>query len=208
VTARAFAVTARAFALTTLALLAACGSTTIRPSDDPEAIAPAPSPAPSPPVVDPDPASTSAPPAEPSAKPPAARPDTASGQDASEVEIRRIGRWISSGVRGARRLVIRDPDTWSQFWGELGAGVRPKVDFGRDLVIAVASGERSSGGHDIVVQKVARSGGELRIEVLETSPGKDCIATAALTQPVDVVMVPAAGVTGWSFIDRAATRAC
>jgi len=105
-------------------------------------------------------------------------------------------------------LVIRDAATWSQFWSELGAGVRPQVDFSRDLVIAVASGERSSGGHDIEVQKVTRTGGELRIEVLRTAPGKDCMATAALTQPVDVIMVPAAGVTGWSFIDRAATRDC
>ena len=200
--------TARAFALTTLALMTACGGGSIRPSDDPEMIAPAPSPAPSPPVVDPAPAPTPSPPAEPPANPPAARPDTAAAQAPSDVEIRRIGRWISSGVRGARRLVIRDPDTWTQFWAELGAGVRPKVDFGRDLVIAVASGERSSGGHDIVVQRVVRSNGELRIEVLETSPAKDCMATAALTQPVDVVVAPAAGVTGWSFIDRAATRAC
>jgi hypothetical protein len=124
------------------------------------------------------------------------------------VEIQRIGRWISSGIRGSRRLVIRDPDTWSRFWSELGAGVRPQVDLSRNLVIAVASGERSSGGHDIAVQKVSRSGGELRIEVLETSPGPECVTTSALSQPVDVVMVPSAGVTGWSFIDRAATRAC
>jgi hypothetical protein len=197
-------VTTRAFSLTTLALLAACGGGTIRPADEPEAIAPAPSPAPSPPVVDPAPDITASPPAET----PAARPDTASDQAASEVEIRRIGRWISSGIKGSRRLVIRDPDTWSRFWAELGAGVRPQVDFGRDLAIAVASGERSSGGHDIVVQRVARSDGELRIEVLETSPGKNCMATSALTQPVDVVLVPAAGVTGWSFIDRAAARDC
>lgn len=195
----------RAFSLATLAVLAACGSGSIRPSDDPEAIAPAPSPAPSPPVVDPDPAP--APSANPPAAPPAA-PDTTSDQAASEVKIRRIGRWISSGIKGARQLVIRDPVTWSQFWSELGAGVQPRVDFGRDLVIAVASGERSTGGHDIEVQRVTRSGGDLRIEVLRTSPGPDCMTTAALTQPVDVVLVPAAGVTGWGFIDRTATTAC
>jgi hypothetical protein len=200
-------VSTRAFSLATLAVLAACGSGTIRPSDDPEAIAPAPSPAPSPPVVDPEPAAAPSPtpPVEPPAGP-AAR-DTASGQVA-EVEIRRIGRWISSGIKGARQLVIRDPATWSQFWSELGAGVRPQVDFGRDLVIAVASGERSSGGHDIEVQRVTRAGGDLRIEVLRTSPGPNCMATAALTQPVDVVLVPAADVTGWSFIDRSATTDC
>ncbi len=196
----------RAFSLATLALLAACGGGTVRPADDTGAVAPAPSPAPSPPVVDPDPAPSPAP--ETPTNPPTARPDTASNQAASDVEIRRIGRWVSSGVRGARRLAIRDSGTWSRFWSELGAGVQPQVDFGRDLVIAVASGERSSGGHDITVQRVSRSGGELRIEVVETSPGPGCMTTAALTQPVDVVVVPAAGVTGWSFIDRAATRPC
>jgi hypothetical protein len=122
--------------------------------------------------------------------------------------MRRIGRWAGSSIRGSRRLVIRDQGTWSQFWSELGAGVRPEVDFSRDLVIAVASGERTSGGHDIQVQSVTRAGGELRIEVLETSPGAGCITTTALTQPVDVVVVPGAGVTGWSFIDRNLTRDC
>jgi hypothetical protein len=198
-------VSTRAFSLATLAVLAACGSGTIRPADDPEAIAPAPSPAPSPPVVDADPAPP--PSAEPPAAPPAA-PDTASEQAASEIKIRRIGRWISSGIKGARQLVIRDPDTWSRFWSELGAGVQPQVDFSRDLVIAVASGQRPSGGHDIEVQRVTRSGGELRIEVLRTSPGPTCLTTAALTQPVDVVLAPAAGVTGWGFIDRTAITPC
>ena len=195
----------RAFSLAILAVLAACGSGTIRPGDAPEPMAPAPSPAAAPPVVDPDD------PAPDPAEPPVGRPrapDPAPDQAQSVVEIRRIGRWVSSGIKGARQLVIRDPATWSQFWSELGAGVRPQVDFGRDLVIAVASGERTSGGHDIEVQRVTRSGGELRIEVLRTAPGPGCMTTAALTQPVDVVLVPAAGVTGWSFIDRAATTPC
>ena len=127
---------------------------------------------------------------------------------AGEVEIRRIGSWVSSGVKGSRRLVIRDPKTLAAFWSELGAGVRPEVNFSRDLVIAVASGEHSSGGHQIVVQQVTRDGGELRIEVVDTSPGPDCMTTSALTQPVDVVLVPADGVKGWSFIDRKATNEC
>jgi hypothetical protein len=196
-------VSPRAFPLT-LALVLACGSGTIRPADDPDNIAPAPSPAPSAPVVDPDPAPTPA----PAPEAPAAAPKAPSAPADSAVEIRRIGRWVSSSIRGARRLVIRDPATWSQFWSELGAGVRPEVDFSRDLVIAVASGERVSGGYDIQVWSVGRAGGELRIEVLETSPGAGCLTTAALTQPVDVVVVPAAGVKGWSFIDRTVPKDC
>ena len=192
------------FVLPLLAILSACGSATVRPGDDTGAIAPAPSPAPSPPVVDPDPA----PAPMPSPEAPAAAVEVEETDSAGGVEIRRIGSWVSSGVKGSRRLVIRDPKTWAAFWSELGAGVRPEVDFGRDLVIAVASGERSSGGHQIAVQQVTRNGGVLRIEVVDTSPGPDCMTTSALTQPVDVVVVPADGVKGWSFIDRKATNAC
>jgi hypothetical protein len=190
----------------TLALLLACGSASIRPADDPDNIAPAPSPAPSTPVVDADPAPPPAP-AVPVAPPeaPSVAPEAPTD---STVEIRRIGRWVSSSIRGARRLVIRDPGTWSRFWSELGAGVMPDLDFSRDLVIAVASGERSTGGHDIQVRRVKRVGGNLRIEVLETSPGAGCLTTTALTQPVDVVVVPAAGITRWSFIDRTLARDC
>jgi PrcB C-terminal len=177
----------------------------VRPADDTGAVAPAPSPAPSTPVVDPDPAPSPA----PAPEVPQSINPADSAAPAGEVEIRRIGSWISSGIKGSRRLVIRDSTTWSQFWSELGAGVQPQVDFSRDLVIAVASGEQSSGGHDIRIQRVIRDGGELRIEVLETSASPECMTTAALTQPVDVVMVPTSGVTGWSFVERReVTRPC
>lgn len=198
---------ARLLFLTALTALVGCGSGTIRPADDTGAVAPAPSPAPSTPVVDPDPAPSPSPAPEAPTGAPAVQ-DTGSATGASDVEIRRIGRWVSSGIRGGRRLVIRDQATWAHFWSELGAGVRPEVNFGRDLVIAVALGQRPSGGHDIAVQRVTRTGGQLRISVVETSPGPGCMTTAALTQPVDVVMVEAAGVTGWSFIDSEVVEDC
>jgi hypothetical protein len=205
--------TARILSLAAAASLLACGSGTIRPTDDTGGVEPAPSIAPSPPVEDTDPAPSPAPaPEAPGAVPAPATPadsvTAGTAEPGTNVEIRRIGRWVSSGIRGARRLVIRDPATWAHFWSELGAGVRPDVDFRSDLVIAVAAGERSSGGHDIEVRRVSRAGGQLRIEVLETYPGTGCMTTAALTQPVDVVMVPAAGVTGWSFIDSRAVGTC
>lgn len=201
--------TTRILLLALTAAVAGCGSASIRPSDDNGAIAPAPSPAPAPPVVDPDPAPSPAPDAPPMA--PSPEPDTASvgdTQPGTVIEIRRVGRWVSSGIRGSRRLVIRDQATWAHFWSELGAGVRPEVNFAQDLVIAVASGERHSGGHDIEVRQVTRAGSRLRIAVMETYPSEGCMTTAALTQPVDVVMVSAVGVTGWSFIDSRAVGPC
>jgi protease stability complex PrcB-like protein len=197
--------TARILSLATAAALVACGSGSIRPSDEPEPVTPAPSVAPSTPVnPEPAPATTPAP-------APAPVADTAAGANpapGTDVQMRRIGRWVSSGIAGSRRLVILDPATWAHFWSELGAGVRPQVDFGNDLVIAVAAGERTTGGHDIEVRRVTRAGNELRIEVLETYPSEGCVTTQAKTQPVDVVMVAATGVTRWSFTDTRAVGPC
>jgi hypothetical protein len=202
--------TPRILSFAAAALLAACGTGTLRPADEPEPESAAPSAEPSAPVAEPAPATTPA--AEtPSAAAPAPTADTAAGANpapGTDVQMRRIGRWVSSGITGSRRLVIMDPATWAHFWSEMGAGVRPQVDFGNDLVIAVAAGERTTGGHDIEVRRVTRVGNELRIEVLETYPSEGCVTTQAKTQPVDVVMVAATGVTRWSFFDSRAVGPC
>ena len=192
------------------AVLAACGSGSIRPSDEPEPVSAEPSAGPSTPVAEPGP-ETPPPSGAPAAAPAAPAADAGAGANpapGTDVQMRRIGRWVSSGITGSRRLVILDQATWTHFWSEMGAGVRPQVDFANDLVIAVAAGERNTGGHDIEVRRVTRAGNELRIEVLETYPSEGCVTTQAKTQPVDVVMVAATGVTKWSFFDSRAVGPC
>jgi hypothetical protein len=46
------------------------------------------------------------------------------------------------------------------------------------------------------------------VEVVETAPGPNCVTSASLTQPVDIVVVPALAVRGWSFIERKEWRSC
>lgn len=124
------------------------------------------------------------------------------------LEIRRIGQWGHTGIGEARRMVIRDANAWAAFWSELGAGDRPAVDFTKDLVVAVASGQRSTDGYEIAVDRVSQADGQLTIEVVETNPGPNCLTTTSLAQPVDVVLVPAAGARSWSFLERKEIRAC
>jgi hypothetical protein len=127
---------------------------------------------------------------------------------ASAPQIRRIGQWTHTGINEKRRLVIRDANGWAAFWSELGVGDRPAVDFTRDLVVAVAAGQQSTGGHEIAVDRVSQNNGELTIEVVETSPGPNCMTTSALTQPVDVVVIPRVDARGWSFVERREVRGC
>jgi hypothetical protein len=105
-------------------------------------------------------------------------------------------------------LVIRDANAWANFWSELGVGDRPAIDFTRDIVVAVAAGQRPTGGYEIAVDQVRQSNGELTVEVVETSPGPNCMTAESLTQPVDVVVLPALTVRSWSFVERKEVRGC
>ncbi len=154
-----------------------------------------PSPSPQPPVQDTTPAQQGY------------APYNASGNSAS-LEIRRIGEWSHTGIREARRMVIQDANAWAEFWSELGVGDRPAVDFTRDIVIAVAAGERPSGGHEIAVSRVTQANGELRVEVRETAPGPNCLSTSNLTQPVDVIVVQGVKPKSWSFVEQKDVRSC
>ena len=188
-----------------LLLSAACGSGRIvpAPAGEPEA-----GPAPSEPtaVAPPAPAAGTAP--QPAAPQPGASAyapyDTGSGS----LPIRRIGQWSSSGISTPERLVIRDDSSYARFWGRLGAGDRPSVDFTRDVVIAVAAGQRQTGGHSIAVSRVIRAGPGLAVEAVETVPGQGCLVTQTVTQPVDVVVVAAADAKTWSFSDRTVAQGC
>jgi hypothetical protein len=129
--------------------------------------------------------------------------------DASgSLPIRRIGQWTASGISAPERTVIRNDSTYARFWEALGAGQRPPVDFSRDVVIAVAAGQKPSGGHAIAVERVARAGAGMTVEVVETVPGPGCWTTQQLTQPVDVVVVAAADAQTWSFSDQTRSQSC
>jgi protease stability complex PrcB-like protein len=201
--------------LTPLTLLAACaGGTTMRVAEGdtteygPVALAPEPDTGPDSAVSAPAPAPTVPTPATESPETSGQGYAPYGGSGGGTLELRRIGQWTRTGIREARRLVIRNANTWAEFWSELGVGERPDVDFSRDVVIAVAAGQRPSGGYEIAVDRVTQKDGELTAEVVETIPGPNCMTTASLTQPVDVVVVPAVAARGWSFVERKDVRGC
>jgi PrcB C-terminal len=208
----------RLFALLIPAALAACAAgSTIRPSDgeetssnEPVSLAPAPS-------GEAEPTAPSTQPAETGQAAPAPQPQEAAtpaqgyapdGASPRTLDLRRIGQWTRTGIGESRRLVIREANTWDQFWSELGVGERPSVDFTRDVVVAVAAGQRPTGGYEIAVNRITQTNGELTVEVVERTPSPNCVTTASLTQPVDVVVVPAADARSWSFLERKEIRGC
>jgi protease stability complex PrcB-like protein len=199
------------------ALLACAGGSTMRVAQDtasddaPVSLAPTPEAGP----VD----TTTQAPADTATKAPVTEPDSLSASPSEGkgyasygsgegLELRRIGQWTRTGVGESRRLVIRDANAWAEFWSELGVGDRPEVDFSQNVVVAVAAGQRPSGGYEIAVERIRQANGELTVDVVETAPGPNCMATGSSTQPVDIVVVPALAARSWSFVDRKEVRAC
>ena len=211
--------TFRLFALLVSAALVACASgSTIRATDGddeatsgPVSLAPAPSE-----EAQAEPAPATEPSSSVPSQPPAEQPQTAAQPaqgyapyaSTRTIDIRRLGQWTRTGIGESRRLVIRNANAWTQFWSELGVGEQPNVDFTRDVVVAVAAGQRSTGGFEIAVDRITQTDGELSVEVVERTPGPNCITTTSLTQPVDVVVVPVADARSWSFMERKEIRAC
>ena len=122
-------------------------------------------------------------------------PSTAIDEVIGDAGVRRVAHAYYSGFDRPVRAVIRDKESWRVAWTTLYVGmspvvVPPTIDFTRSTVILVALGTRGSGGYDITVSRVARDAGVLYVQVTSTSPGDRCGVTLALTEPVDVVVVP------------------
>ena len=119
------------------------------------------------------------------------------GQAASEttgVPFATVARGFSSGIREPTQIVIRTHDEWVAFWGrhtrtQVAPPVPPAVDFSREMVVGVFLGEQATGGYEVKITKVERTGSELRVHYRRKAPDPGAILVQALTQPYHVIKV-------------------
>lgn len=117
----------------------------------------------------------------------------------------------NSGLSASTRVVIRDAAAWKEMWSRIWttqpAPPLPNVDFNQEMVIVAALGTRSSGGYSIAIESAYREGGSLHIVIRTEAPGSGCMATMALTAPVDVARVPRSA-DPVQFHEKDVTRNC
>ena len=117
-----------------------------------------------------------------------------------------------SGIEDSLRVVIRDAAQWATYWDRINAHLipvpaLPTVDFAREMVVVAALGTRSSGGYGIHVDSAYDASTYVEVVVRRSSPGKRCMVTAAFTQPVDLVRLPARRVPV-RYRERAVVEEC
>lgn len=123
------------------------------------------------------------------------RPDSASaGAAPVSAAFTRIVTQHTSGFDEAAQRVIRDQAAFQAAWKTVLGGIPgdppPAVDFTKEMVILVALGGRSTGGHAVRIDAVTPSGDGAVVRYTVTRPGQGCMTTQSLTSPVEMVRAP------------------
>lgn len=92
------------------------------------------------------------------------------------------------------QLVIESQDEWEEFWSRhtsvhLPAPNAPEVDFSKEMVVAVFSGEKPTGGYSIEIIEAKPTEDEVSVYYEETPPEPGQPVTEALTQPFHIVKI-------------------
>ncbi len=90
--------------------------------------------------------------------------------------------------------VIRSEADWGGLWNRTRSDIlpmppTPRVDFGNDMIIAVFSGIKNTGGFSITITRITETKGTIKVFFEETSPGPSCVVTQALTSPYHIARI-------------------
>jgi hypothetical protein len=117
-----------------------------------------------------------------------------------------------SDVQEARRLVIRDRETWARIWAELQGPqttpvALPEADFARELVLVAALGRKPTSGYSVEFGTIRTDGDALEVQVKKEAPGLKCGTAQVLTSPYAVAKTARTD-DPVKFIELETTRNC
>lgn len=99
-----------------------------------------------------------------------------------------------------RCFVFGSEDAVKRVYGA--SSVRPMLDFGQSMVIAVHRGVQRSGGYGLEVEAVEAEGDQITVHVRRVNPAPGAFVTMALTYPRKLIRVERADLGGdgpWTF---------
>lgn len=129
------------------------------------------------------------------------------------VATRSIDVSQSAGMRSHVNLVVRDDTQWAKVWEtiwgdrEEGSPALPQIDFRAESIVVAALGGRPSGGYRVTIDVELIAPKAVLAQVTEHQPAPGCTATAIVTYPTAVVIVPVTTTTV-SFRSRTVEESC
>jgi hypothetical protein len=112
----------------------------------------------------------------------------------AEVPLVTVDKGARSGIRERQFVIIKSEKEWESLWALHKSRVSPApqvppVDFGGEMIVAVFSGEKRTGGFGIEIRKIEEDREKNRVAVFyfETQPPPRSMVIQALTQPYHIV---------------------
>jgi hypothetical protein len=111
-----------------------------------------------------------------------------------KIRIEKEWRGYYCGITGSSELVIVNENQWKTLWGkvhslQLPQPQLPKIDFDKEMVIAVFMGEQKSGGYAIEIKEIIKSEEEITVVLEKREPPPGSIQTLALSQPYHIAVI-------------------
>jgi len=114
--------------------------------------------------------------------------DEVMAENNGSLEVQELARGSQSQEPSERMMVVKDQDTLQRIWSLAEQrGTLPEIDFDEEMALAVFMGERRTGGYEVRVEEVSRSGDGLKVSVLMRAPGENCMTTQAITRPFQLL---------------------
>jgi hypothetical protein len=107
------------------------------------------------------------------------------------VPLRVLEKGDQSNVDDARQVALRTAVEWKTLWRQHSPDRdQPRVDFGRDMVVGVFLGSRTTAGFSVEIVSALVEQGALVVRFRETRPQSDRIVAQVITSPYHLVAVP------------------
>jgi hypothetical protein len=111
----------------------------------------------------------------------------------NHVPFRVLSEGTTSGWTQQKLLTLRSAREFTEFWGvhrNGNLGNLPKINFKKQMVIAVCMGERRTGGYAIQIKNIINAQKALLVDVVVTRPRPGSTRIMMINQPHMVVVLP------------------
>ena len=113
---------------------------------------------------------------------------------------RTIEKGDQSNIDAAKQALVRTEAEWTRLWQQHNPDrPRPKVDFSKEMVVAVFMGSRPNAGFSTTITSAMAANGALVVRYTETMPGAGGVSAQILTFPYHIVAIAKADVKDVKF---------
>jgi hypothetical protein len=109
--------------------------------------------------------------------------------------LRTVRTGAQSNIQKPEQVVVRSEAEWQALWkrhsaSKVQAEDVPKVDWSREMVLAVFLGSRSTGGYSVKIVDAREVNGKLEVRTEQRSPAPDGFVSQGFTSPFHLVAAP------------------